>query len=83
MNYNIKIGDYTLKTLDSVTVVKSVENLADTATIVIPGTHINQSLQIEDKIKEGDFVVIKFGYGDPPFATEFTGYLNSISTDDA
>jgi hypothetical protein len=40
-------------------------------------------LQIEDKIKEGDFVVIKFGYGDPPFATEFTGYLNSISTDDA
>jgi len=82
MNYNITIGDYTLKTLDSVTVVKSVENLADMATIVIPGTHINQSLQIEDKIKEGDFVMIQFGY-DNNLATEFTGYLNSIATDNS
>jgi hypothetical protein len=62
--------------------MKSVENLADTATIVIPGTHINRALNIEDKIKEGDMVEIQLGY-DGDFEMEFQGYLNSISTDDA
>ncbi|MDR0582263.1 MAG: hypothetical protein LBG31_04785, partial [Prevotellaceae bacterium] len=54
MEYKIKVGNYTLRMLDSVTVVKSVENLADTATIVLPGTHINRALHIEDKVKAGD-----------------------------
>jgi hypothetical protein len=82
MGYKIKVGDYTLQLLDSVTIAKSVENLADTATIVLPGTYVNEALQIEDKIKEGDAVEIFLGYDDN-FNLEFQGYLNSISTDDA
>jgi hypothetical protein len=82
MEYKIKVGNYTLQLLDSVMVMKSVENLADTATIVIPGTHINRALNIEDKVKEGDRVEIALGY-DGNLPLEFQGYLNSISTDDA
>jgi hypothetical protein len=82
MNYRIKVGAYRLQLLDSLSILKSVENLADRATIVIPGTHINVALQIEDKIKEGDEVEIELGYNDA-LQMEFKGYLNSISTDDA
>ena len=82
MNYTIKVGKYRVALLDSVNIKKSVENLADTATIVIPGTHKNQALQIEDKIKVGDAVEIWLGYDDS-LKMEFKGYLNSISTDDA
>ncbi|MDR1370941.1 MAG: hypothetical protein LBJ72_12590 [Dysgonamonadaceae bacterium] len=82
MNYKIKIGEYMLQMLDSITIAKSVENLADMATIVIPGTYINQALQVENKIKEGDAVEVYFGYGES-FLLEFKGYLNSISTDDS
>jgi hypothetical protein len=81
MDYKIKIGRWSLMMLDSVKITKSVENLADTATIVIPGTYINKALEIEDKIAEGDAVEIMLGY-DGDVKTEFTGYLNSISTDD-
>jgi hypothetical protein len=82
MNYSIKVGDYALKVIDSITITKSVENLADMAVIVIPGTHLNRALHIEDKVKEGDMVEIRLGYGDN-LTLEFQGYLNSISTDDA
>jgi hypothetical protein len=82
MDYEIRIGAYRLMTLDSVTIEKSVENLSDKATIVIPGTYINQSLKVEDKIKEGDAVTIRLGYNNN-LETEFQGYLNSIATDDA
>jgi hypothetical protein len=82
MGYKIKVGNYTLRLLDSVTITKSVENLADTATIVLPGTYINKALQIEDKVKEGDVVKIQLGY-DGNLIMEFQGYLDSISTDDA
>jgi hypothetical protein len=87
MDYKIKIGAYWLRLLDSVTVSKSVENLADTATIVIPGTHINRAIKvegkaIEDVLKEGDPVEIWLGYNNS-LELEFKGYLSSISTDDA
>jgi hypothetical protein len=81
LNYEISIGNYKVKTLDSVEITKSILNLSDTAVIVLPGTFINKATDIEDKLKEGDAVVIKLGY-DNNLSTEFTGYLNSISTDD-
>lgn len=81
-SYNIRIGNYRLRLLDRVKVEKSAERLADTATIVLPGTHKNKALQIEGLIKEGDEVEIKFGYDDN-LKTEFKGYLNAIKTDDA
>jgi hypothetical protein len=81
MSYKIKIGKYSLLQLDSVKIVKSVENLADTAVIVIPGAYINAALEMEDKISEGDAVEISLGYDDN-LVVEFKGFLNSISTDD-
>jgi hypothetical protein len=80
MTWEVKIGKYRLRTIDSVVISKSIENLADTATITLPATHINTALQVEDKIAEGDAVEIRLGYDDR-LETEFKGYLNRISTD--
>ena len=80
MSWEIRVGNYRLRMIDSVTVSKSIENLADTAVIVLPATYINQALQVEDRIAEGDGVEIRLGY-DGRFETEFKGYLNRIATD--
>lgn len=81
MCHDIKIGNYKLKTVSQVKVNKSVETLSDIATIVLPGSYFNTAIKIEDKIKVGDAVTIKLGY-DNNLNIEFTGYLNSISSDD-
>ena len=81
MDYKITIGNYRLQTLQSVNIKKSVETLADTATIIIPGAHINRTLEVENKISEGDVVEIWLGY-DNNLVLEFKGYLNRIATDD-
>lgn len=81
LEYHIRIGGYRLGVVDSVTVRKSVERLADSATIVLPATYMNKSVGVEDKLHEGDTVRIKMGYG-ASLQTEFNGYLNAISTDD-
>jgi hypothetical protein len=81
MNHKITIGKYALRMVDSITVSKSVENLADTATIVIPGAHANRALKVEDKVKVGDAVAISLGY-DGKLEAAFKGYLSSVSTDD-
>ena len=49
MAYDITVGDYKLGMLDKVEIHKSVELLADTATITLPGAEYNTALQIEDK----------------------------------
>jgi hypothetical protein len=82
MEYRITIGGWSLRAVDSVTISKSVENLADTAVIVIPGACINEALEVEDKIKAGDAVEIYLGYNDA-LLLEFKGYLNTVSTDDS
>jgi hypothetical protein len=81
MNYKITVGGYRLQTLESVSIKKSVETLADTAVITIPGAHVNRALEVEDKISEGDAVEIWLGYDDD-LVLEFKGYLNRIATDD-
>lgn len=84
MNHDITIGNFSLGMLDSVEVKRSVETLADTATITLPGAEYNRTLEVESKIKEGDAVRICFGYdaskGELP--VEFEGYVESIATDD-
>ena len=81
MVYDIQIGnDYKLGLLESVEIHKSVDLLADTAVIKVPGAVYNQALDIEDKVKVGDRVTIKLGYDNP--VTEFEGYLQRIDTDD-
>lgn len=81
MAYDIQIGNYKLGLLESVEIHKSVDLLADTAIVVVPGVVYNQSLDIEEKVKVGDPVVIRLGYDDN-LVTEFEGYLQRIDTDD-
>lgn len=82
MVYDIWIGNYKLGLLEKVEIHKSVDLLADTATIVVPGVVYNQSLDIEDKVKVGDSVTVKLGYNDN-LVTEFEGFLRRIDTDDS
>lgn len=82
MIYDIQIGNYKLGLLESVEIHKSVSVLTDTAIIVVPGVVYNQSLDIENKVKVGDTVVIRLGYNDD-LVTEFEGYLQRIDTDDS
>lgn len=84
MDFDITIGSFRLTTLESVVVTCSVENLADTATIALPGAAYNRALEIESKIKEGDAVRIRFGYDAhlQELPVEFEGYVESIATDD-
>ena len=80
MSWDIRIGGYRLRTIEMVTIKRSVELLSDTATIVIPATVFNRAIEVEGKLKVGDAVEIRLGYDDS-LQTEFTGYLKSIKTD--
>ena len=84
MDFDITIGSFRLTMLESVVVMCSVENLADTATITLPGAAYNRALEVESKIKEGDAVHIRFGYDAhlQELPVEFEGYVESIATDD-
>ena len=80
MSWDIKIGGYRLKMVEKVSIKRSVELLADTATVTLPATVFNKTISIEDKIKVGDAVEIELGYNDD-LKKEFKGYLKSIKTD--
>lgn len=80
MSWDIIIGGYRLKTMESVDIKRSVELLSDTAAVVIPATVFNYAINIEDKLKVGDAVEIRLGYNDD-LQTEFKGYLKAIRTD--
>lgn len=60
----------------------SVDNLADTATIILPDAVMNQVLNIENKIGRGTQVMIQLGY-DNELKTEFEGYIQDITTNDS
>jgi hypothetical protein len=83
MAHDITVGKFHLRTVAEVKINKSVETLSDTAVITLPGSRMNESIEVESKIKVGDAVVIRIGYGEKEdLSTEFTGYLNSVQTDD-
>jgi hypothetical protein len=79
MNYHISAGGYRLRSVESVKITSSVLNLADVATVnvAIPYGRKNE---VTDKIKAGDAVTIRLGYGEL-LQTEFEGYLKSIQTE--
>ena len=81
MAYDIEIGGCHIGMLDSVEVHRSVELLADTATITLPGAQYNVALDVEDKLHRGDKVFIRFGYKGEGLKEEFCGWLQQISTD--
>lgn len=80
MCYNIEIGTYRLKHVESVKISRSVENLMDTATIVTPATVFNKALEVQEKLKVSSPVKIQLGYNEN-LKTEFEGYLKSVKTD--
>lgn len=85
MSWNIRFkndtGQYRLAIVESVEIEKSVENLVDTAIIVLPGTVMNTPLQFGGNITRGTEVIIDLGYDDN-LVNEFTGYVREIVTND-
>ena len=79
--YDIKVGDWKIGMLDSVEIHRSVELLADTAVIVLPGCEYNMALDVESKLKRGDRVEICLGYLETGIVTEFCGWVQRIGTD--
>ena len=81
MAFDIRIGTYKLCMIDKVEIHRSVELLADTAGITLPASEYNHAIQVEDKLKRGDKVIITLGYEEAGLETEFEGWLQRISTD--
>lgn len=87
MNWHITIGDHRLAMLESVEIHKSVDLLADTCTIALPGYVHNKVLEaegkkLEDYIKRGDAVTVKLGYGDDEaLQEEFSGFVLNYPND--
>ena len=81
MAYDIRIAGYRVGMLESVEINSSVELLADTAVITLPGAQYNETLDVENKIRRGDAVSIRFGYAETGLDDEFTGYVQRIGTD--
>lgn len=80
LTWDISIGKYKLAMVESVKIVRSVENLADTAEIVLPATVMNKTIEVESKLAKGDAVSISLGYGEK-LLKEFDGYLKTVKTD--
>jgi hypothetical protein len=80
LDWRITISNYKLGILESVKIVKSVDSLADTATIKLPGKANQQLLDLTSKIKVGDQVLIELGY-DGKLEKEFKGYVASIKSE--
>ncbi len=81
MVYDIEVGTYKLGMLDKVEIIRSVEQLSDTAVITLPAAQYNIALDVESKLKRGDEVSIMLGYKETGINGEFSGYLQRISTD--
>lgn len=81
LDFEVKIGEFYLGMVDSITIHKSVELLADTCEIVLPAARLNKALEIEEQIKRGDEVSVSIGYKEVGIKEELKGYLQRISTD--
>lgn len=81
LDFEVKIGEFYLGMVESITIHKSVELLADTCEIVLPAARQNKALEVEEQIKRGDEVSVSIGYKEVGIKEEFKGYLQRISTD--
>ena len=84
MNFDITIGPFRLTTLESVVVTRSVENLADTATITLPGAVCSYAPELETMLGEGDPVCIRLGYDarGQELPVEFEGFVSRIGREE-
>ena len=80
MDYNIRLNGLKLNYLLECSIVKDANMLGNTATIKVPGMAYGVALEIEEKLKRGNDVLIELGY-DGELVQEFTGFITSISTD--
>lgn len=81
LDFEVKIGEFYLGMVESITIHKSVELLADTCEIILPAARLNKALEVEEQIKRGDEVSVSIGYKEVGIKEEFKGYLQRISTD--
>lgn len=63
-------------------VVASVDNLTDTATIVLPEAVMNTVFNFNNNVVRGTEVLIEMGY-DGDYRLEFTGFVKDITTNDS
>ena len=81
MQFDITVGDWRLGMVEKVDIVRSVEQLADTCIITLPGAEYNKALDVEQKLHRGDRVVVNLGYAEIGMVQEFEGWLQRIGTD--
>ena len=81
MKFDIEIGNYKLGMVEKVEIIRSVEQLADTAIVTLPGAEYNKALDIEQKIHRGDRIVINLGYEEIGMVQEFQGWVQRIGSD--
>lgn len=83
LDWNIEFNNegrkFRLALLSSLEIVKSVQNLADVANIVLPEAVLNKVLEIGSKIGRGTAVMIQLGY-DGKLRKEFDGFIQEIQT---
>lgn len=82
INFKNKDGIYNLGILAECEIDKSVKNLADFATIILPEADMNKVLRVQDFIKTADQVKIRLGY-DSDVKVEFEGFVKEIITEDS
>ncbi len=90
MSCKVTIGNVIINYVNSITIIESIKKLSDTGTIILPREYLEASVNgskktfagknILDFIKVDNAVTIELGYDDD-LATEFTGYVTSISAD--
>ena len=80
----IKIGQFTFRSISEVEIIKSIEELSDTATIKMPSKFIvrqnGEEKLVENALKVGDKVSIKLGYEEKYEGIEFTGFVVAIGS---
>ena len=81
MKFDITVGDYKLGMVEKVEIIRSVEQLADSAVVTLPGAEYNAALDIEQKIHRGDRIVINLGYAEIGMVQEFEGWVQRIGSD--
>lgn len=81
MKFDIEVGEYKLGMVEKVEIIRSVEQLADSAVVTLPGAEYNIALDVEQKIHRGDRIVINLGYEEIGMVQEFVGYVQRIGSD--
>lgn len=86
IDWNIEFNNNGKRTrlalMAEVDIIKDVDNLADTATIVLPESIMNETLNFENKIGRGTEVTIQMGYN-RDLKTRFKGYIQDITNNDS